>query len=222
MERGRRVDGSKGSEKRAEVLKNFIVLEGLDGAGTTTQLTLLDRRLDLVDIPHYCTFEPTDGAVGRLVRDILGKKLHVHPRTLALLFAADRTEHIGSEGIRSHLERGEIVISDRYLFSSLAYQSIGCGFEYVLSINQEFPLPELLFYVETPPELCQRRRQSRNHLDLFDNVSLQEEVRRRYQQAIDNFRQTSMKVCRLDGTLESDEIGEKIWIMLEELSIIKS
>jgi len=216
------VDRSKGGAQRREVLKNFIVLEGLDGAGTTTQLTLLNRRLDSVDVPHYCTFEPTDGAVGRLIRDILGKKLHVHPRTLALLFAADRTEHIGSEGIRSHLERGELVICDRYLFSSLAYQSIGCGFEYVLSINQEFPLPEVLFYVETPPELCQRRRQSRNQLDLFDNVSFQEEAGERYQLAIDNFRKTSMKVCRLDGAQEADEIGEKIWIMLEELSIIKS
>jgi len=216
------VDGSKGKAKRAEVLKNFIVLEGLDGAGTTTQLTLLKRRLDSLNVPHYCTFEPTDGVVGRLIRDILGKKLHVHPQTLALLFAADRTEHIGSEGIRSHLERGELVICDRYLFSSLAYQSIGCGFEYVLSINQEFPLPEVLFYLETPPELCQQRRQSRNQLELFDSISIQEEVRGKYQLAIDNFRQTSMKVCRLDGTLGAEKIGEKIWIMLEELSIIKS
>ncbi len=216
------MDRWKGQAKSVEVLKSFIVLEGLDGAGTTTQLTLLDRRLDAVDVPHYCTFEPTGGAVGRLIRDILGKKLHVHPRTLALLFAADRTEHIGSEGIRSHLERGELVICDRYLFSSLAYQSIGCGFEYVLSINQDFPLPELLLFVETPPEICQQRRQSRSRLDLFDSVSFQEEVQRRYQLAIDEFRLTSMKVCRVDGASEADEIGEKIWNIIEELSIIKS
>jgi dTMP kinase len=206
----------------AEVLKNFIVIEGLDGAGTTTQLSLIDQRLGDVGVLHCCTFEPTNGAIGRLIREILAKALPVRPRTLALLFAADRTEHVESSGIRSHLEGGEIVVCDRYLFSSLAYQSIDCGFDFVLSINEGFPLPELLIFIDTPPDLCRQRRQNRSQSDLFDSVPVQEEVRHRYEQAIDVFRHTSMNVRRIDGKPRAEEISENIWNIMRELSIIKS
>ncbi len=223
MHRGEeQVDRSKERIESAEVLKNFIVLEGLDGAGTTTQLSLIDRRLGDVGVPHYCTFEPTDGAIGRLIRDILAKTLPVQPQTLALLFAADRMEHVESNGIRSHLDGGELVVCDRYLFSSFAYQSIHCGFDYVASINEDFPLPELLVFLETPPEVCQQRRQDRGRPDLFDGMAMQKEVRQRYELAIDSFRHTSMNVRWIDGTPRAEEIGENIWNIMLEMSIIKS
>jgi dTMP kinase len=211
-------------QDKTPVLKHFIVLEGLDGAGTTTQLKLLDKRLREVNMPHDCTFEPTNGKVGRLIRDVLRGKLEVHPQTLALLFAADRTEHVekGNDGIMAHLKRGELVITDRYVFSSLAYQSIGCGFEFVFSINRGFPLPEVLFFIDTPPEVCQQRRTSRDREDLFDSVSFQKEVLQGYQKAFDTFQNTTMKVYRVNGTMHSKKICEKIWGILNELSIIRS
>ncbi len=83
----------------------------------------------------------------------------MHPTTLALLFAADRAEHLlaAGDGILNRLERGELVISDRYLFSSLAYQSLDCDFEYVRALNAEFPLPRDVVFVDTPVRESQRR-----------------------------------------------------------------
>jgi dTMP kinase len=152
------VTGEAG-DSEITVLEKFVVLEGLDGAGTTTQLKLLDRRMAAEGIPHFCTGEPTPGAIGRQIRSILKREVRVDPRTVALLFAADRNEHLyhPEVGILAHLQRGEVVISDRYLFSSLAYQSVECPFDYVRELNRPFPLPKLVLFVDTPVAVSQER-----------------------------------------------------------------
>ena len=95
-----------------EILKNFFVIEGLDGAGTTTQLKLLDKELSVRNIPHLCTFEPTDFEIGSLIRNILHKKTKANRDTIAFLFAADRNEHIYRKdyGIIDHLDKKELVV----------------------------------------------------------------------------------------------------------------
>ncbi|HUJ75486.1 MAG TPA: dTMP kinase, partial [bacterium] len=102
------------------ILQRFAVLEGLDGAGTTTQLRLLSERLAREGTPHFATWEPTEGATGRMLRAILAREVRAHPRTVALLYAADRSEHIYEPqvGMEARARRGELVISDRYIFSS--------------------------------------------------------------------------------------------------------
>ncbi len=106
----------------------FIVFEGLDGAGTTTQLHLLEKNLKEAGVTVFATAEPTDSAIGRLIRSVLRKEISVEPKTLAMLYATDRYEHLyGKGGIIEHLDAGDTVICDRYLYSSIAYQSITCG-----------------------------------------------------------------------------------------------
>ena len=132
-----------------EILKNFIVFEGLDGAGTSTQSRLLSKEIK----SSFLTFEPTDSKIGGLIRDCLKKKINFDTLTLAFLFSADRRDHLYKKnGIIDRCKQNQIVISDRYLFSSLAYQSIDYPFDQILELNKYFPLPEVVFFLDTSLE----------------------------------------------------------------------
>lgn len=198
--------------KQKDIIPNFYVLEGLDGSGTTTQAGLLSAKFVTTGRPHFATFEPTRGTIGRLIRRYLRGEEQAEPETLALLFAADRHEHIfGADGILQHSARREAVISDRYLFSSLAYQSGECGFSYVLSLNEKFPLPEILFYLDLSPEVCVTRMADRDNLEIYENLRKQKEVYILYEEAMSCFGDKQMRIIRIDGSLSRDEIAEKIW-----------
>ncbi len=130
---------------KKDILKKFIVLEGLDGSGTTTQIKMLSDKFKNSGIKLLVTAEPTDNRIGRIIRETLHHKYKIKPDTLALLFAADRNEHLfGKKGIIDYLDEGYYVISDRYFFSSIAYQSLNCDLDWVIALNN-FPLPEYLF-----------------------------------------------------------------------------
>ena len=134
-----------------EKLGNFAVFEGLDGSGTSTQLRLLEQKLAgrAIQNPVFlATYEPTDGAIGKLIRSVLKKDIVIRAETLARLFAADRGEHLyAAGGIIERCRRGELVICDRYTLSSLVYQGIECGIELPRSLNSSFPSPELLLFL---------------------------------------------------------------------------
>jgi len=195
------------------VLDRFIVLEGLDGAGTTTQLKLAAEKLAADGRPHFCTSEPTDHPLGLLIRDVLTHRRSVHPTTLALLFAADRAEHLlaAGGGILKRLERGELVISDRYLFSSLAYQSLDCDFEYVHGLNAGFPLPRDLVFLDTPVRESQRRLGSRGGQELFDGADIQDRILDNYRRGFALYRDAGLRLHVLDGTLPPSDIFENFW-----------
>jgi len=197
------------------------VLEGLDGAGTTTQLRLLSERLAREGTPHLATWEPTDGPIGKMLRGILARDIRAHPRTIALLYAADRSEHIfePQTGVEARTRRGELVISDRYLFSSLAYQGLECGSEWVGSLNSGFPLPECLIFVDTPVDVCQERLAARRSQELYDGAEFQERVRQSYLQAITRFGGTGMKVSLIDGDRPAGLIHGDIWKIISGLPI---
>jgi len=139
-----------------EILKNFVVFEGLDGSGTTTQIGILEDffQKNRSSLPlFYKTFEPTNGSIGKIIRSALRKEIVLAPKTIAMLFAADRNEHIyGPEGIAERCGRGELVVSDRYLPSSLVYQGITCGDGFAELLNRDFPGPELLLFFDIDPE----------------------------------------------------------------------
>jgi dTMP kinase len=206
-----------------EVLPNFIVLEGLDGAGTSTQLRMIDRQLNKERIPHCCTFEPTRGHIGRLIWDVLKGKKSVHPYTLALLFAADRKEHLEQPGVGiiSRAGKGELVVTDRYLFSSLAYQSIENGFQKVLFLNARFPLPSHLFFIDTSPEVCQERMLRRRRKEIFDRLAFQRRVCETYQKAFDTFSNSKMVLHRIDGNQSPEVVFRSVWNVLQELPILR-
>jgi dTMP kinase len=213
------------SETRPEVLENFVVLEGLDGSGTTTQLHLADKALDSRGIPHFCTGEPTKGPVGRTIRKILKRQIQALPETVALLFAADRNEHLyeQNEGILSRLQRGELVISDRYLFSSLAYQSLACDPEFVFYLNRRFPLPRHVVFLNTPVAVSQQRLVTRSPdgPELYDELEIQQDILSAYERGFRRFPDTDMQLHRLNGNEDPQLVFEKFWSILESLPIVK-
>ena len=204
------------------ILQRLIVLEGLDGSGTTTQMRLLAERLARERTPHAATWEPTDGPIGKLLRSILARETRAHPRSIALLYAADRNEHLYTPvtGMEARAKKGEIVICDRYLFSSLAYQSIECGIEYVAGLNSAFPLPQCLVFLDTPVEVCQERLRERGKAELYDAFAFQTRVRESYLKAIERFHGSGMHVSILDGDRPAGIIHGDVWKILSGLPIL--
>ncbi|MBN2533294.1 MAG: dTMP kinase [Spirochaetales bacterium] len=205
------------------VLENFIVLEGLDGSGTTTQLALLEERIKALHVPFFSTFEPTKNTTGTLIREILKGEKDAHPDTVAFLFAADRNEHLYHpiDGILIHLFRGELVICDRYLFSSLAYQSVSSDYDFIYSLNRHFPLPAFLFFLDTPVDLCMQRLSDRKGREIFENREFQENVLKGYRKTLDIFKEYPLHIHQINGTLPREKIFSEIWEKIESLPIVK-
>ena len=198
-------------------IKNFIVLEGLDGCGTTTQTGLLAKKLEDAGIPGVRTNEPTDGSIGRFIRSVLQKKESVDPFTLALLFSADRNEHVyGKDGIVQLAEAGKMVICDRYLFSSLAYQSLFIDYETVAELNRYYPLPEYLFYIDLSPEECQKRMEARGEeAELFERLELQRKIDANYKKTLALLSGSDMKTIIIDGRASKQDIHRQICEVLK-------
>ncbi len=140
----------------------FVALEGIDGAGTTTQAKALGSALRERGVPCLVTREPSDGPIGTYIRTVLAGGATATPATMALLFAADRLDHV-DRVIQPALERGEVVISDRYLLSSLAYQGTELGDPaWVAALNSRALEPDITFLLDIPVEVAARRRSSRD------------------------------------------------------------
>ena len=163
----------------------LIVLEGIDGAGTTTQARLLITALTEAGHKCHLTREPSDGPIGRLLREMLaGKHAPVDSTTQGLLFAADRADHLNREVI-PQLDEGAIVVSDRWYHSSLAYQGTNEDRRWILELNRRARPPDLTIFVEVAPEVAARRRALANREDeLFDALETQRRVAVGYRQAI--------------------------------------
>ncbi len=207
---------------RSRIITNFVVFEGIDGSGTTTQLSLLSQRLRNAAVPFTATSEPTRGPVGALIHSVLSGSLPLAPETLALLFAADRNEHLyhGPESVAANAET-KLVVCDRYLFSSLAYQSVDCDFDFVASLNDRFPLPEILFFIDAPLEVCARRRSGRAAVQIFETDEYQRRVLGQYEKALTRFSKAPMRLVRLDGTRKKEEIAEEVWKIISAMPIVK-
>jgi len=209
-----------------EILRNFIVFEGLDGSGTSTQLALLGQKLagGTVKGPGFTvTFEPTDGAIGKLIRSVLKKDLALRADTLARLFAADRSEHLyASGGIMERCNRGELVICDRYTLSSLVYQGIECGMELPRGLNEGFPAPELLLFFDIDPGLAQRRMAGRPSLEIFEHIEFQEKVRKQYHALFDEYRKAGVRLEIIDASQSVEKVAEDVWSAIAKMPIIKA
>ena len=186
-----------------EILKNFFVLEGLDGSGTTTQGKLLNEKITHSVFTH----EPTNGKIGQLARQVLKNEYPTTPLALAHIFAADRSEHLfAKDGIVNQCQSGLKVICDRYFFSSVAYQSLEVDFDLICQINNQFPLPQILFFIDTPVEVCLQRISSRNESEIFDKKNLQEKVLTNYLKILDRFQNQGMQIIKIDGTQTVEQI----------------
>ncbi|MFW6343713.1 MAG: dTMP kinase [Sediminispirochaetaceae bacterium] len=203
----------------AQTVKNFIVFEGLDGSGTTTQAKMLrDFYLEKGNISCELTCEPTETFIGEAVRKILRGERATAPGTLAKLFAVDRHNHIyhPEEGILARTKKGRKVICDRYLFSSLAYQSTDRPFEEVWELNRYFPLPEDLVFLDITPEEGERRMDKRgNPREVYEKTELQQEIRENYYHVFSLYSNSGMRIHIFDGSLPQEELAESIRLKLD-------
>ena len=191
------------------VLENFIVFEGIDGAGTSTQIKKL---VESNPEKYVATAEPTTNETGKFLRRMLAAEFKVDEKTSSYLFAADRCEHIyGEKGVINMLKQGKTVVSDRYFFSSLAYQSVSCGKELPRLVNSPFPLPEYLFYFDINPEISLARVTSRGEkTEIYEQIDMQKKTAALYEEVISEYeadKSSGMKVIRVDATKSIDEVA---------------
>ena len=198
-------------------LGKFIVLEGLDGSGKTTQVKRLVEHLSKAK--HHCltTKEPTDGSIGMLAQETIRGISSLSSDTLALLFAADRSEHILRK-IRPALEAGINVICDRFVYSNLAYQGDVIPQKTIFAYNSQFLLsPDLTIFIDTSPEECTRRIIStRKNFELFDGVQRAKGIQVEYFKAFAAYGK-QMPVKIIDGNLNEDEVFKQLINSVEEL-----
>ncbi len=191
----------------------FLVLEGLDGAGTTTQAQRLVAWMREQGRKVHLTAEPSGGPVGALVRQVLTRRIAGVPgaratagfdaAALALLFAADRLDHVAVE-IAPRLAAGVDVVSDRYTLSSLAYQALTCGDEpWVEAINGRALAPDATLFLEVSPETAVRRRLAASpwNREIFEVPAFQRKVARSYRNGIARLRELGQRVELVDGEL---------------------
>ena len=186
----------------------FVVLEGLDGAGTTTQLNRLKDFCNGNNIPCWVTFEPSDGFIGQAARAVLEKKEEADFLTLAQLFAADRREHL--KAINKHLSDGQWVFCDRYFYSSLAYQSLDLPFDTVWNLNKDFPHPDICLFLECSLETSARRRGKRSSEDIYETEQLQKRVARNYERAFSTLDDKDGVLQRINGEMSPETITSEI------------
>lgn len=201
----------------------FVVLEGLDGAGTTTQARLLGERLRAAGRPVHVTAEPSGGPIGSLVRQVLTRRV-ANPEgpfdaaSLALLFAADRLDHLAAE-VAPRLERGIDVVSDRFTLSSLAYQGVTTGdMGWVEVVNARAAVPDLTVFLDVPPARALRRRRAASDApELYEVDGFQRKVARSYARALERLRATGQNVAVVDGQRPIEEVGEAVFRAVSRL-----
>jgi dTMP kinase len=185
----------------------FIVFEGLDGAGKTTQARLLAERLQQTGYAVVRLKEPTDGPWGQKLRQLMQQgRQGVTPATELEWFLADRREDV-EQNIRPALARGQMVILDRYYFSTMAYQgALGCNPDSIRQRNETFaPPPDLLFVLEISPAHGLQRVQRQRMPDSFERLEYLQRVAAVFAQMDFPY------LRRLPATLAPETLHAQIW-----------
>ena len=182
----------------------FICIEGLDASGKTTHTHQLVRNLRRNGFDTVYTTEPSRGEIGRFIRRfVLQRKSRVPSVVEALLFAVDRVDHVEKE-IKPALEKGKIVVSDRYVYSSLAYQgAAGLDLKWIEEINRLALPPDLTILIDVPPEVVVKR--IRRKKSVMERLETQRKVREVYMKFVENG-----KLVPVDGNRRKDEVAKDI------------
>ncbi len=194
----------------------FIVFEGIDGTGKSTQIKLLEERMKLVGRSVYSTFEPTNNLFGKIIRDIFSHKIDADQRTIASLFVTDRLHHLlnNEDGILLKLSEGFDVISDRYYFSSFAYHSVHTDMNWVVQSNaQSIDLlkADITFFIDIAPiESMKRINATRANIEMYENLENLELVRSKYLTAFELYNQQE-NIVFIDGNRSIEEVSAQIW-----------
>lgn len=184
----------------------IIALEGLDGSGKSTIIEMLSRKLREEGILVFVTSEPTNGPIGQIIKEYLMKERVRNVKMEALLFAADRLWHLNNI-MEPALRSGKIVITDRYKYSSIAYQTTSKEEEdWVREINRYVPDADLAFFIDVPPDVCIRRlikvRRKRSIMESLENLR---KVYERYLEMV-----KKGELIKIEGSKTIEEIVEEI------------
>lgn len=224
----------KATDPKARPL--FIVLEGIDGSGSTTQGDRLTSWLRAKGLRAYFTHEPSGGPAGMMIRLALSRRLRgasgeyhakgvepagppsdLDPYTLALLYAADRMDHLATE-VMPNLRSGGIVICDRYLLSTLAYQGMSVDEDWLLQLNRFSPRPDLCIYLDVPVEHAKERMErTRWTRDLYEEEAKLREIRERYLRLIADPRPEYGPILSVDGSKPPEAVAGKVRRAVEPL-----
>ncbi|MFA5624548.1 MAG: dTMP kinase [Bradymonadales bacterium] len=188
----------------------LIALEGIDGSGKSTQAKILSAFLSQKGIAHDLSSEPTRGEHGMQIRQARGRLSAAEERTL---FLADRVEHYETR-LKPALEQGKITISDRYFYSSIAYQSVRAKADERSALMREIeaenralvPEADILIYFDISPETAAKRLVARAPLDAFENLENQKQVYKAYAELIKN----NPCLIRLDAEQELDIVSNEM------------
>jgi dTMP kinase len=181
----------------------FICIEGLDGCGKTTQTKLLVNKLQKSHDAVY-TAEPSRGNIGTFIRNsILYREKRLSSVVEALLFAADRVEHVQNEVLPA-LRQGKLVVSDRYVYSSLAYQgAAGLSVEWIEKINEHALRPDLAIFIDVAPETVMRRLKPNR--SVMEKLETQRKVREIYLQFVEKG-----DLVRIDGNKPKNTVAKEL------------
>jgi dTMP kinase len=204
----------------------FIVLDGIDGSGTTSQGQRLVAALQAAGIPAAFTCEPSAGPIGRQIRQVLsggGDAVSRSWDTLALLFAADRLDHVARE-IRPALSAGTTIVCDRYDLSSLAYQSATAGedpaharetLSWIRALNQRALRPDLTLVLDVDPDVAEARRAARGlPPELFERRDLQRRLALLYARA--ELLVPGDRVLHVDANPDLPVVAAQLWALVNQ------
>jgi dTMP kinase len=182
----------------------FICIEGLDGCGKTTQAKLLVKKLK----KHYdalCTAEPSRGNIGKFIKkNCLNAEKRGSVLVEALLFAADRVDHVQNE-ISPALSKGRVVVSDRYLYSSYAYQgAAGLELEWIEKLNKHAIRPDLAIFIDVKPETVVQRLKRKK--SVMEDLETQKKVREVYLKYVQK-----NQLVRLDGNKPKRAVAKDLF-----------
>lgn len=189
----------------------FIVLDGPDGAGTSTQSRLLAEYLQQEGRNVVLTAEPTDGPVGKRIRELL-REGTMDPMELQLLFCDDRAWHV-EHVIEPALRDDKTVVSDRYWYSTIAYaEAQGLHTTPLLELNKKFVQPSAVIFTLPPLSVCMERMQKRGQKDLFEYEELQQKVHEAYHRLAKN----NPSIHVVDTSVSKDEAAHAISNIIQQ------
>ncbi|MDA8452296.1 dTMP kinase [Acidovorax sp. NCPPB 3859] len=201
----------------------FVVFEGLDGSGTSTQSESLIKYWRAKQLSCALTCEPSSGPVGQMIRQTFKGRLkfhaepHAFDRQLAYLFAADRFDHLNNpvDGVFSLLKNGVSVVSTRYIPSSFAYHcSSEEDWDFVSKLNDDFPMPDLMIYLRNPVQESISRLSTRTTRDSYENATKLKLALENYERYMESYKNPLLIV---DATLPQDVIHKKVLEILENI-----
>ena len=200
----------------------FIAFEGIDGSGKSTQAKMLAESLQKAGHKVYSTFEPTDSQIGSIIRNIFNHSIEADHRTIAGLFIADRLNHLlnKTDGILKKLEEGYTVITDRYYFSSYAYQGTHISLDWVIeanSLSAELLRPDINIYIDVAPEICMDRLNSgRSSMELYETIENLRNVKAKFFESFEKLK-SKENIFITNGNRPAEIIAADIWEEIDRM-----